>query len=43
MIERMWVEVNARVNYPIKRALQEMSDSGELDMDNEVHKYCTSW
>lgn len=39
----MWVEVNTRVNYPIKRILQEMVENNEIDMANEMHKYCTSW
>lgn len=43
MIERFWVEVNSRVNYPIKRLLIEMSEVGDISMDDVVHKYCTSW
>ena len=41
-IERMWVEVNARVNYPIKCALQQLVDSDQLDMDDMCVKYCVS-
>ena len=42
-IERVWVEVNSRVNYPLKRILINMSESGEIDIDNSLHKFCTSW
>ena len=43
MIERIWVEVNTRVNYPIKTILIRLEDSGEIDMDNPIHRFCTSW
>lgn len=39
----MWVEVNARVNYPIKASLVMLKESGEINMDNSCHQYCTSW
>lgn len=42
-IERIWLEVNRRVNYPLKAVLVEMTDSGQLLMDDPVHQYCTSW
>ena len=38
MVERIWVEVNTRVNCPIKRILIVMEDSEEIDMDNPLHK-----
>ena len=38
----MWPEVNQRVNYPIKRVLIEMESNGEIDMGNEVTKFCVS-
>lgn len=41
--ERIWREVNQRVNYPIKWVLVEMENNGEIDMDNEVVKFCVSW
>ena len=41
-IERLWVEVNARVNYPIKNALQSMEADGSIDMDSEEIKFYVS-
>ncbi|CAB3986700.1 Hypothetical predicted protein [Paramuricea clavata] len=41
-IERLWVEVNARVNYPIKNALQSMEADGSIDMDSEEMKFHVS-
>ena len=41
-IERIWPEVNQRVNYPIKGALMELVDAGQLDIDDELAKYCVS-
>ena len=43
MVERIWVEVNARVNYPIKQVLVDMLDSGDFSLDREMHKFCVSW
>ena len=41
-IERIWPEVNQRVNYPIKGALVELVDAGQLDIEDELAKYCVS-
>ncbi len=41
-IERFWVEVNARVNYPIKNALRQMEEDGFIDMEIEETKFCVS-
>lgn len=41
-IERVWPEVNARVNYPIKRILVDLEEKGILDMDNECIQFCVS-
>ncbi len=32
MIERLWVEVNTRVNYPVKRILIEMENAGDINL-----------
>ena len=42
-MERIWVEVNTRVNYPIKRVLIEMEESGLINLEDSTHKFCTSW
>ena len=42
IVQRIWVEFNARVNYPVKRALNEMSDAGAIDIDYPTHKYVVS-
>ena len=39
----MWVEVNARVNYPIKEVLIDMLETGNFSMDNDREKFCVSW
>ncbi len=43
VIERIWVEVNSRVNYHLKRILLEMEDCQEIDMTDDVVKYCVSF
>ena len=44
-MERLWVKVNCRTNYPIKRALElvQMVNDGVIDMEDEVTKFCVSW
>ena len=42
-VERLWVEVNQRINYPIKRVLVEMESQGEIDMTDDLTKFCVSW
>ncbi|XP_066926470.1 uncharacterized protein [Clytia hemisphaerica] len=41
-IERIWVEVNSRVNYPLKEALVEMDNTLQIDMENDAFKFCVS-
>ena len=43
VIERLWVEINSRINYPIKRTLIRMSEVGALNIDNPSDRFCTSW
>ena len=42
-IERLWVEVNSRINYPVKSVLVEMLESGEISHENVMDQYCVSW
>ena len=37
------MEVSARVNYPIKNALQQMEEDGFIDMEVEETKFCVSY
>lgn len=43
IIERMWVEVNSRVNYPLKSALNRFIQQGDIDFSSEYTKYAVSW
>ena len=43
IVERTWVEVNNRVNYPIKKILIGMVEREEVDIHDDHHKYCISW
>ncbi|CAC5368448.1 unnamed protein product [Mytilus coruscus] len=40
--EKKWVEVNSRINYPLKCVLRKMSDDFEIDMNDPVTKFCVS-
>ena len=31
------------MNYPIKQALNEMADNGQIDCDDPSYMYCVSW
>ena len=42
-MEHMWPEVNQRINYPVKRILVQMEGSDEIDMSNDIIKFCVSW
>lgn len=39
----MWVEINKRINYPLKEVLVEMEHKGEICMDDPLHRFCCSW
>lgn len=42
IIERMWVELNHRVTYPLKRVLVEMDEQGLINMQSSAMRYCVS-
>ncbi|XP_038062428.1 uncharacterized protein LOC119732922 [Patiria miniata] len=41
-IERIWPEVNQRVNYPLKRVVVAMHEQGLIHMQDDVEKFCVS-
>ena len=43
MIERLWVEINSRINYPVKQVLVEMDNNGDINMADSLHRYCVLW
>ena len=38
-VETVWSEVNARVNYPIKKVLVEMDKNMDIEMNVDVYKF----
>ena len=42
-VERIWVEINSRVNYPVKASLNGMKENGDFDIESDSHKFCVSW
>ena len=43
IVERIWAEVNPRINYPVKAILVELMEAGDIDIDNPLHLFCVSW
>ena len=41
--ERLWPEVNARINCPVKRILVRMEESQQIDMTDGLTKFSVSW
>ena len=37
------MEVNGRVNYPVKSCLVALQERGEIDLDCPHQKFCVSW
>ena len=42
IIERIWMEVNHRVTYPIKRVVITMEEQGRINMGSPTVKFCVS-
>lgn len=42
VIERIWVELNQRVSYPLKRAVNSMVERQMIDPESEMVKFCLS-
>ena len=42
-VERMWVEINGRVNYPLKACLVEMQEQNTINLDCQHERFCVSW
>lgn len=42
IIKRVWVEVNQRVTYPIKRIISEMDDQHVVNMESDTERSCIS-
>ena len=43
LIERIWVEVSAHVNYPIKAIMNEMVHADIIDISDGSMQFCVSW
>lgn len=43
IVERMWCEINLRINYPIKAVLVELTEAGDINIDDPLHLFCVSW
>jgi len=41
-VERVWPEINQRVNYPIKSALVQLMDSDAVNLDDSSVQFCVS-
>ena len=42
VIERIWVEMNTRVTYPLKRAIISMNDRNVIDLQSNTVQFCVS-
>ena len=42
VIERFWPELNSRVNYPVKRALNRITEVYDYDLTDPIIKFCFS-
>ena len=37
------MEVNQRVNYPVKECLNDLVETDQLDLNDDIVKFCISW
>lgn len=42
-VERIWLEVNSPINYPIKAVLVSMEENDSIDMRNNTQRFAVSW
>ena len=42
VVERFWPEVNGRKNYRVKRAIIRLIEEEEIDLDDQMFRYCLS-
>ena len=42
LAERFWPKVNMRINYPVKRAMNHIIENEDLDISDEILKFCFS-
>ena len=40
--ERFWLEDNLRINYPLKRAMNHIAENENLNISEEILKFCFS-
>ena len=41
--EKIWPEINSRINYPIQLAMNDIVQRNNIDLSDPVMKHCTSW
>ena len=42
-VDCMWVEINSRINHPIKLCLNKLEENGDINMSDNHIKFCVSW
>ena len=41
--QRLWPEVNMKINYPLKCAINHIAENEDLDISDEILTFCFSW